>query len=141
MKKKAILIGVFLLLMLATVISACILAEVAYREEVANCTYELKYCGFPSLAILFYGALLTLYELDLLVTLYYFLFSQKKLARTILNVLSNLSLVLALLYNPLSEYSLFLRRYEVIFYLLFLALFLFRSAFYLLGTGLRDEET
>ena len=50
--------------------------------------------GFGAVIAIMLGAFVVFYELDLFYTVYYFLFKPKTIAKTILNVIANLSFLL-----------------------------------------------
>ncbi len=88
--KKKIIIGVFLLLILITAIVVIVSAIDTYCYEVAN---DDIMAGFGAAMILVVGGFAIFYELDLFYTMYYFFVKPKTIAKSILNVVSNLVLL------------------------------------------------
>ena len=88
--KKKIVIGSFLALILITAIIFIIGAINTYNYEVANDDIMM---GFGAAMILAVGGFVVFYELDLFYTVYYFLVKPKTIAKSILNVVSNLTLL------------------------------------------------
>ena len=88
--KKKIIICIFLTIILITAIFfiAAAIDSYNYGMNPAN--------GVDILAVLaiMIGAFVVFYELDLFYTVYYFLIKPKTIAKSILNVLANLSLLL-----------------------------------------------
>ena len=98
-KKKIIIISVFGLLIIATVICTFVSAIRSYQYDmdIANGVDILN--GFGAILALLVGGAVVFYELDLFYTVYYFLVKPKTLARSILNILANLSLLLVFFNN------------------------------------------
>lgn len=88
--KKKIMISSFLALVLATAIIFIIAAMNTYNYEVAN---DDIMAGFGTAMILAVGGFAVFYELDLFYTVYYFIVKPKTKAKSILNVVSNLTLI------------------------------------------------
>ena len=123
--KKAIVICVFLLLILATAFGFVKGAVDSYKYDMdpANGVDILE--GFGAAFALMIGTFVVLYELDLFYTVYYFCFKPKTIARTVLNIASNLSFALIFLYSHLANMDMSLRAYEftpVILFLLYIVL-------------------
>lgn len=91
--KKKIIICVFLLLILATVIGIVVSAIRSYQYDMdpANGVDILE--GFGAVLIMMIGGFVVFYELDLFYTVYYFFVKPKTVVKSILNILSNLSLL------------------------------------------------
>lgn len=91
--KKKIIICAFLLLILATVIYAVVSAVISYQYDMdpANGVDILQ--GFDAVLIIMVGGFVVFYELDLFYTVYYFFIKSKTSVKSILNILSNLSLL------------------------------------------------
>ncbi|MBR2011420.1 MAG: hypothetical protein IKA06_06725 [Clostridia bacterium] len=100
-KKKTIIICVFVTLIMITAICAVLSAVAAHRYDpgsgpgVSGVDFLPRTLGV--FIILIYGTVAILYELDLFYTVYYFLVKPKTKAKSILNILSNLSLLLLFL--------------------------------------------
>lgn len=91
--KKKIIIGVFLLLISVTVIPTAVVAIDSYRYEMDPANGVDIFEGFGACFAIIIGGFLVLYESDLFYTVYYFLIKPKSKAKTILNILSHLSLL------------------------------------------------
>lgn len=89
--KKKIVIGSFLTLILFTVIIFVFTAINAYSYEVTG--HDIM-AGFGAGMLLMVGGFVVFYELDLFYTVYYFLIKPKTIAKSILHILSNITLVL-----------------------------------------------
>ena len=92
--KKKIVICVFLTVILITAIFfiAAAIDSYNYDMDPANGVDILE--GFGAVLAIMIGAFVVFYELDLFYTVYYFLIKPKTIAKSILNVLANLSLLL-----------------------------------------------
>ena len=88
--KKKIVVGFFLALVLVTTIIFIIVAINTYNYEMANDDIMV---GFGAAMILVVGGFVVFYELDLFYTVYYFLLKPKTIAKSILNVVSDLTLL------------------------------------------------
>lgn len=93
--KKKIIIGVFCTLILVTAIAFAVATVDTYNYEIAH---DDTLRGFGALLIAVVGGFVVLYELDLFYTVYYFFLKPKTIPKTLLNILSNLSLGLILCY-------------------------------------------
>lgn len=89
-----------------------------------------SFAGMGAAILAVIGIYVLICELNLFVTVYYFLFSRKTTARTLLSILSGLTLVLIGIYDPVSEVCTVLRRYEAIICILFVAYVLLRSIYW-----------
>ena len=94
MKKKIIIICVFSAIILITAITFIVGAIQSYNYDMdpANGVDILE--GFGAAIALIVGGFVVIYEFDLFYTVYYFLIKQKTIAKSIINVLSNLTLLL-----------------------------------------------
>ena len=93
MKKKKIIIAcIFLTLIAFTAIYTIVSAKKSYQYDMANGVDILE--GFDTVLIMMVGGLVVFYELDLFYTVYYFFIKPKTVAKSILNIFSNLSLLL-----------------------------------------------
>ena len=92
--KKKIVICVFLTVILITTIFFIAAAIVSYNYDMdpANGVDILE--GFGAVLAIMIGAFVVFYELDLFYTVYYFLIKPKTIAKSILNILANASLLL-----------------------------------------------
>ena len=91
--KKKIIIGVFSLLIFITAIIFIVGAILSYNYDITNNSDD-KWLGFGSVLTLMVGGFIVFYELDLFYTIYYFLIKPKTIAKSILNILANLTLVI-----------------------------------------------
>ena len=93
-KKKIIIISIFLALILITSFVFLKGAIDSYRYDMdpANGVDILE--GFDSVLTMMVGGFAVFYELDLFYTVYYFFIKPKTVAKSILNIFSNLSLLL-----------------------------------------------
>ena len=89
--KKKLITGLFLLLILATVIGTVALSVDSYNYDMDPQNGVDIFEGVSSILILIAGSFVVLYELDLWYTVHYFLFREKTLAKSVLNLLSNLT--------------------------------------------------
>ena len=92
--RKIIIICIFLMLILATAIYTIVSAVNSYNYDMnpANGVDILE--GFGAVLTIMVGAFVIFYELDLFYTVYYFFIKPQTIARSILNILSNMSLLL-----------------------------------------------
>ena len=92
--KKKIVICVFLTVILITAIFfiAAAIDSYNYDMDPANGVDILE--GFGAVLAIMIGACVVFYELDLFYTVYYFLIKPKNIAKSILNILANASLLL-----------------------------------------------
>ena len=88
--KKKIVVGSFLTLVLITAIVFVIAAISTYSYEVAN---DDIMAGLGAAMVLVIGGFIVFYEFDLFYITYYFLIKPKAIAKTILNIVSNLTLL------------------------------------------------
>ncbi len=93
-KKKIIIVCIFLTLITITAIFTVVSAVKSYQYEMdpANGVDIME--GFDAVLIMMVGGFFVFYELDLFYTTYYFFIRPKTLTKSILNILSNLSLLL-----------------------------------------------
>ena len=91
--KKKIIICVFSILILITAIVFIIGAIQSYNYDITN-NPDDKWVGFGSVLTLMVGGFVVFYEFDLFYTAYYFLIKPKTIAKSILNILANLTLVI-----------------------------------------------
>ena len=92
--KKKIIICIFLTIILITAIFFMAAAIDSYNYDMtpANGVDILE--GFGAVLAIMIGAFVVFYELDLFYTVYYFLIKPKTIAKSILNILANVSLLL-----------------------------------------------
>ena len=101
--KKKIIIGVFSLLILITAIIFVVSAIWSYNYDVTNNSDD-KWIGFGAVLTLIVGGIFVFYELDLFYTVYYFLIKPKTVAKSILNILANLTLVIMYFTDTISHF-------------------------------------
>ena len=88
--KKKIVISIFLLLIIITAIAFIAGAIVTYNYEVVN---DDILVGLGAGITLLIGSFVVFYELDLFYIAYYFLIKPKTITKSLLNVVSNLTLL------------------------------------------------
>ncbi len=93
-KKKIIIICAFLILIFVTVTYTFVSAVKSYRYDMdpANGVDILE--GLGAVLTIIVGAFVVFYELDLFYTVYYFVIAPKSIAKSTLNILSNIYLLL-----------------------------------------------
>ena len=129
-KTKKIIIYTFCLgLILCTVILSVAAAVGSYSYDINNSVDVFG--GFGAAFYLMLGAFFVLYETDFFCTVHYFIFKPKTKLKTVLNILSNLSLLLLFIYGYLIEVYMELRKYEspLLAVALFLAYMILRTAY------------
>ncbi len=129
-KTKKIIIYTFCLgLILCTVILSVAAAVSSYSYDINNSVDVFG--GFGAVIYLMLGAFFVLYETDFFCTVHYFIFKPKTKLKTVLNILSNLSLLLFFIYGYLIEVYMELRKYEspLLAVALFLAYMILRTAY------------
>lgn len=129
-KTKKIIIYTFCLgLILCTVILSVAAAVSSYSYDINNSVDVFG--GFGAVIYLMLGAFFVLYEIDFFCTVHYFIFKPKTKLKTVLNILSNLSLLLLFIYGYLIEVYMELRKYEspLLAVALFLAYMILRTAY------------
>ncbi len=129
-KTKKIIIYTFCLsLILCTVILSVAAAVSSYSYDINNSVDVFG--GFGAAFYLMLGAFFVLYETDFFCTVHYFIFKPKTKLKTVLNILSNLSLLILFIYGYLIEVYMELRKYEspLLAVALFLAYIILRIAY------------
>lgn len=129
-KTKKIIIYIFCLgLILCTVILSVAAAVSSYSYDINNSVDVFG--GFGAAFYLMLGAFFVLYETDFFCTVHYFIFKPKTKLKTVLNILSNLSLLILFIYGYLIEVYTELRKYEspLLAVALFLAYMILRTAY------------
>ena len=92
--KKKIIICVFLALILITSVLVIIAAVDSYNYDMDPENGVDKFRGFGAVLTVILGAFVVFYEIDLFYTIFYFFVKPKTLKKSILVILSNLSLLL-----------------------------------------------
>ena len=97
--KKKIIICAFLILIFLTAAFFVVTAIDSYNYDMdpANGVDILE--GFGAVLAIMIGAFVIFYELDLFYTVYYFFIKPKTIAKSILNILANMSLLLIFFAN------------------------------------------
>ena len=92
--KKKIVIGIFIALILLTIVAALVLAIDSYNYDMdpKNGVDVLE--GFAAFMLIALGGCVVFYECDLFYTVYYFVVKPKTALKSTLHILSHLSLVL-----------------------------------------------
>ena len=101
--KKKIMICVFSILILITAIVFIIGAIQSYNYDITN-NPDDKWVGFGSVLTLMVGGFVVFYEFDLFYTAYYFLIKPKTIAKSILNILANFTLVIMYFTDSISHF-------------------------------------
>lgn len=93
-RKKIIIVCIFLILITLTAISTIVSAVKSYKYDMdpANGVDIME--GLGAVLTIGVGGFVVFYELDLFYTVYYFFIKPKTVVKSILNILSNLSLLL-----------------------------------------------
>ncbi|MBQ8416925.1 MAG: hypothetical protein IJX13_08555 [Clostridia bacterium] len=102
-KKKIIIATIFLILIALTAIHTVVFAVKSYQYDMdpANGVDILE--GFGAALTMIIGGLVIFYELDLFYTVYYFFIKPKTIAKSILNILSNVSLLLVFFSESIAD--------------------------------------
>ena len=139
-KKKRIIICTFLLLIFATAIYTVVSAIDSYQYDMnpANGVDIME--GFGAALIMMVGGFVVLYELDLFYTVYYFFIKPKTKTKSILNVLSNVSLLLIYGYAIISDRFMPLRVLEILPFVLFFAYMVLRTIYCVIATRALAQE-
>ena len=103
-KKKIIVICIFSALILVTAILCLMGAIDSYRYDMDPANGIDIMQGMGAAMLLMLGGFVIFYELDLFYTVYYFLIKPKTLAKSILNLLSNVSLLLVFFTDPIARF-------------------------------------
>ena len=103
-RKKIIAICVFLLLILVTATAFLIAAIDSYNYDMDPANGVDILGGFGAVLAIMIGAFVVFYELDLFYTVYYFLIKPKTVAKSILNILANLTLVIVFFTDYISHF-------------------------------------
>lgn len=132
--KKKIIICVFLLLIFitATIFIVSAIDSYNYDMDPNNGVDILE--GFGAVLIIVVGGFVVFYELDLFYTVYYFFVKPKTKTKSILNILANISLVLILVYNHLSDIFMELRALEITPLILFFIYITLRIVYCVVST-------
>ena len=127
--KKKIIICVFSLLILITAMIFIVGAILSYNYDIKNYPDD-KWLGFGAVITLIVGGFVVFYEFDLFYTTYYFFVKPKTIAKSILNIVSNLTLLSIIFTNTIAHFlykyvsEVFSEEVIVLFALLFIYVFL-----------------
>ena len=99
--KKKIIVGSFLPIIFITAIIFIILSVYTYNYEMTN---DDGLAGFGAVVVLVFGAFVVFYELDLLYTTCYFFLKPKTIAKSVLVVVSNLTLLSIIFTNDIAHF-------------------------------------
>lgn len=102
--KKKIIIGVFSLLILITAIFFIFSAISSYNYDMDPNNGVDIFEGFGAVLIAVVGGFVVFYELDLFYTVYFFIIKPKTIAKSVLNVLANLTLVIICFTDYISHF-------------------------------------
>ena len=101
--KKKIIIGVFSLLIFITAIIFIVGAISSYNYDITN-NPDDKLLGFGSVLTLMVGGFIVFYEFDLFYTIYYLLIKPKTIAKSTLNILANLTLLIMFFTDSIAHF-------------------------------------
>ena len=136
--KKKIIICAFSALILITAIYFITGAIDSYNYDIEKGVDILV--GFGAALIITFGGFVVLYELDLFYTTYYFFIKPKTKTKTILNIFSNLSLLLYLVYICLSSIFMKIRVFENAALVLLFIYVILRTAYLIVSTVSSNQE-
>ena len=102
--KKRIIIVVFSLLILITAIVSIVGAISSYNYDMDPANGADIFEGFGAVLIAVVGGFVVFYEFDLFYTTYYFFIKPKTIAKSILNVLSNLTLLIMFFTDSIAHF-------------------------------------
>jgi hypothetical protein len=100
--KKKIIIWVFSALILMTAIYFITVATLSYKADLTSGVDIMEGMGAAILIVI--GGFVVFYELDLFYTVYYFLVKPKTITKSILNILSNVSLMLVFVSGYIADF-------------------------------------
>ena len=126
---KRITVSVFLALIICTLVLSIAGAIESHNYDIKNNVDIFE--GLGAVFCLLIGGFAVLCEIDLFCTVFYFLFKSKTIAKTVLNLLSGLSLVFLVTYCYLIDAYMELRKYEspALVIILFSAYVIFRFVY------------
>ena len=101
--KKKIILCVFSILILITAIVFIIGAIQSYNYDITN-NPDDKWVGFGSVLTLMVGGFIVFYEFDLFYTIYHLLIKPKTIAKSILNILAKITLVIMYFTDSISHF-------------------------------------
>lgn len=139
MKKKRILVCFFLALIALTAICTIVSAVRSYQfdRDPANGVDSMEGMGAAMLLVL--GGFVILYELDLFYTVYYFLIKPKTPVRSVLNLFSNVSLLLVFISLPIAN-ALSIHEETAVTVTVFLLYLLLRGIYLTVSTLSQEKE-
>ena len=92
--KKKIVVGAFLALILITIVAILAVLMISFCNLDYEADPDAKYAALGAYIFMCLGGCVVFYECDLFYTVYYFFVKPKTVLRSILHILSHLSLVL-----------------------------------------------
>ena len=134
--KRKVIIGAFSAIILLTVAASVIIPMIAYGIDR---NHDDKFAVLGLFMLLMIGAFFVLYELELFCTVYYFFLKPRTLVRSVLSLLSTLSLTSVLVYTGLPFVIPLFRFYEIIPCILFVIYIVLRCS-YLVTTQCSIKE-
>ena len=134
--KKKIIIYIFSALIILTAIIFFVLALDTYAYETKN---DDILVGLGAAIVMVIGGFTVFYEFDLFYVVYYFFIKPRSKAKSVLNVLSNVSLILIFAYTFLSDVFMELRKYEFTPLVLF-AIYIILRMLYLIVCGIQANK-
>ena len=136
-RKKIIIISIFWLLIVITSLLFIKGAIDSYNYDMDSANGVDILEGFEAVLTMMVGGFVVFYELDLFYTVYYFFIKPKTVAKSILNILSNLSLLLIFF----SEYYKDIFKEDVIAPLIvFFTYIVLRIVYVIVSTGNLAQE-
>ena len=136
-KKKMIIVAIFLTLIALTAIYTVVSAVKSYNYDMdpSNGVDILE--GFGAVLTMMVGGFVVFYELDLFYTAYYFFIKQKTIAKSVLNILANLCLLLVFF----NEYYKDIFSEDVIALLIIFAMYIvLRITYFLIPNRVLDQK-
>ncbi len=135
--KKILIISFFVGLIVITLIGTVVSAVKSYQYDMdpANGVDILE--GLGAVFCLLVGGFVAFYELDLFYTVYYFFIMPKAAARSILNILSNLSLLLLFFSN---HYKNIFKEDAIAPLIVFAVYIVFRTAYFIVSCLVLSKE-
>ncbi len=102
--KRKIIVWTFLIVILITAITFLVGAIDSYNYDMDPSNGVDIFEGFGAVLTLGLGGFVVFYELDLFYTTYYFFIKPKSITKSILNILSNLSLLMSFFTDTIARF-------------------------------------
>jgi len=125
--KKKVIVGSFTVLIILTAIFTAAAAVQTYVRETNE--PEPFFVGLGAFIVLVIGGLAVLYEADLFHLVYYFAAIPKTKAKTAINILANIDLILIIVFGLLSGAYAALRKYEAVPPIMIAVYFVLRAVY------------